>query len=767
MTMKNTTPFAIAALAGLAASGAVATARAQAQQPGAEPTAALEEVLVTTRRREENLQDVPAAVSAFSADQLRELAITNLEDINSLAPNIKVNPGRATSNTINAYIRGVGQNDPLWGFEPGVGIYIDDVYIARPQGALLDVYDVQRIEILRGPQGTLYGKNTLAGAIKYVTRDIIGKPAFDATLALGSYGQIDMKLAGSRGFGEHVYVGGSLAKLTRNGFGEVVADANSYQFNHVGEDVSDKNILAGRGEVDFLWGDSSRLRIMGDFVKDTSNVRGGQRLNDVFGPRLPSRYDVRNDMPVNEENFENKGISATYTVNVNDQWAVKAVGAYREGDGTTFLDFETLNVNQFNVPAEYADHQGSGELQLTYTGGRFKAVGGLYYFDGTAAGSFDAVLGTFPLFGGLIGLTQGSVATESYAGYIDGTFALTDRWNLNFGARYNEDKKKARVFVAQLGGQIPSNGSAFDPANLPTGVFALGAPQSNYTSERTDNELSPKLGVDFRFTDDVMAYAQYSEGFKSGGFDMRGNATVFPGTVDGYKPETVDNYELGLRSTLLNGRLRFNATVFYADYKDVQVTTQQFVTVMGVPTNATAVLNAGKQVNQGVEIESVWQPVDAFTLSTSIGYLDAEFKEFFASNPASPGTIVNYASVTPVINAPEWTFSTDAQYRFNVLTGQATARLGFQWRDDTSIAPPPFSLTSPTDQPAYGLLDLGLSYVTADSHWRVALDAKNVTDKWYRTAGYDFGTTGLFGNVSQIGYYGPPRTYTLSLRYSY
>ena len=151
----------------------------------------------------------------------------------------------------------------------------------------------------------------------------------------------------------------------------------------------------------------------------------------------------------------------------------------------------------------------------------------------------------------------------------------------------------------------------------------------------------------------------------------------------------------------------------------------------------------------------------------AIGYLDAEFKEFFASNPASPGTIVNYASVTPVINAPEWTFSTDAQYRFNVLTGQATARLGFQWRDDTSIAPPPFSLTSPTDQPAYGLLDLGLSYVTADSHWRVALDAKNVTDKWYRTAGYDFGTTGLFGNVSQIGYYGPPRTYTLSLRYSY
>ena len=177
---------------------------------------------------------MPAAVSAFSADQLRELAVTNLEDINSLAPNIKVNPGRATSNTINAYIRGIGQNDPLWGFEPGVGIYIDDVYVARPQGALLDVYDVQRIEILRGPQGTLYGKNTLAGAIKYVTRDIVGEPAFNATVAGGSYGQMDLKLGGSTPIGEHVYVGASVAKLTRDGFeGDILAVKHAIAISEV------------------------------------------------------------------------------------------------------------------------------------------------------------------------------------------------------------------------------------------------------------------------------------------------------------------------------------------------------------------------------------------------------------------------------------------------------------------------------------------------------------------------------------------------------
>ncbi len=132
----------------------------------------IENVVVTARRREESLQDVPVAISALTADQLQTQNVRTLEDMTAFAPNIKVNAGRATSSTINAYIRGVGQNDPLWGFEPGVGIYIDDVYVARPQGALLDVYDVERIEVLRGPQGTLYGKNTIAGAIKYVTRDI-------------------------------------------------------------------------------------------------------------------------------------------------------------------------------------------------------------------------------------------------------------------------------------------------------------------------------------------------------------------------------------------------------------------------------------------------------------------------------------------------------------------------------------------------------------------------------------------------------------------
>src|SRR5262245_38375375 len=224
----------------------------------------IEQVVVTARRREESLQDVPVAISALTADQLQQLNVRTLEDMTAFAPNIKVNAGRATTSAINAYIRGVGQNDPLWGFEPGVGIYMDDVYIARPQGALLDVYDVERIEVLRGPQGTLYGKNTIAGAIKYVTRDIVtDNPTFNISATGGSYNQRDIKAGGSIPVvDEHVYLGAAVAYLQRDGYGEIVDDGNPRLYNRVGQDVSDKDVLAARANATFLWGENSKLRLL-------------------------------------------------------------------------------------------------------------------------------------------------------------------------------------------------------------------------------------------------------------------------------------------------------------------------------------------------------------------------------------------------------------------------------------------------------------------------------------------------------------------------
>ncbi|HEX4970549.1 MAG TPA: TonB-dependent receptor [Steroidobacteraceae bacterium] len=749
--------LAAAAACSLPVSGPVVAA-----EPGAQ-AGTIEQVTVTARRREESLQDVPVAITALTSDQLLEQNVRTLEDMTAYAPNIKVNAGRATTSTINAYIRGVGQNDPLWGFEPGVGIYLDDVYIARPQGALLDVYDVERIEVLRGPQGTLYGKNTIAGAIKYVTRDIAtDDPALNITATGGSYDQRDLKVSGSAPVvADHLYLGAAVAYLQRDGYGKLVDDGTPRAFNHVGQDVSDKDVLAARANATFVWGESSKLRVLADTIQDNSNAAGGQRLNNLVQPALDDRYDQRTDMPVDKDRFIAKGMSATYTQGLTDALDLKLVGAYREGDGRQFIDFEELNANLFQVPAQYSDKQASGEAQLTYTGEKVKGVAGVYYFDGTARGAFDLSLGA----SSFTSLTKGSVDTQSIAIYADTTWTLSERLNLNVGARWNEDDKDATVFVAQYLGRLEADQTFFDQNNPPPGFVMLGSPQTDYTNSRTFSNVSPRLGFDYRVTDDLLTYVSYSEGFKSGGFDMRGNQTANPDTTKGYDSESADNFEIGMKSNWLADTLQLNFTVFYTPYHDVQLPSQQFRDINGIPTNVTAVLNAGKALNKGAELESIWQPLPALTMVLNVGYLDAKFEEFLVGcTPPADGCHTDISSLNEPINAPDWTTFLGATYRWELGVGDLAAHLGYQYRGKTKVAN---TTPSITDQDAYDVLDLGVAYTTSDGAWRFALEGKNVLDEEYRVAGYDFSPNLTTQHLSQIGFYGPPRTFSVSATYRY
>src|SRR5450631_2597172 len=260
--------------AAVAAAASLQCVPARAEtSPSAAPADGLTEIVVTARRRAENLQDVPVAVTAISAAALEQQAVTSLGDLNSFVPNMKISSDRATNSTINVYIRGVGQSDPLWGFEPGVGVYIDDVSLARPQTALLDVIEVQDLEILRGPQGTLYGKNTIAGAIKYVTRDIVGPASLTASVTGGDYGERDVKLSASTPvIADHVYFGVAAAYLHHDGYGQVVAQPGTTPspYNHIGEDVSNRDVLAGRANLTVLWGETSKLKIVADTTQDDS-----------------------------------------------------------------------------------------------------------------------------------------------------------------------------------------------------------------------------------------------------------------------------------------------------------------------------------------------------------------------------------------------------------------------------------------------------------------------------------------------------------------
>ena len=783
--ISNTLASGVLSTAVLCAlAGAIPTAAAQTASD--RPTAqgeGLAEIVVTARRREENPQNVPIALTAISAATIEAQAVTNLQDLNSFVPNMKIANDRATSSTTNVYIRGVGQSDPLWGFDPGVGVYIDDVYMARPQAALLDVIDVDRLEVLRGPQGTLYGKNTIAGAIKYVTRDIAGPTTFTASATGGNYGEHDFKFSGSLPLiADHVYFGVSVASLQHDGYGHVVAQAGTTPspYNAIGEDVSNKDVLAARANLTILWGQSSKLKIIAETTQDNSNAAGGQRLNNYLAPSLSDPFDTRTDMPVDKDFSYRSGLSATYTQSLTSQLDLKLVGAYGEGHSRQFIDFEELNENLFQVPGAYRDHQASGEGQLTYTNDIVKAVGGVYYMDSTACGSYNASLGVLAAADDLYltSIVQGCVETKSSAVYADTAWKLSDRLNLDAGLRWSQDDKTAQVYQAQYASLAPTqllpNQSFFDAGNPPAGFFLFPTPAlgilTNYTNSRTFSNLSPRLGLDFHFTDLVMGYLSYSEGFKSGGFDMRGNAAAYPQTKNGYNSETANSYEAGIKSRLYDDTLRLNFTLFYDPYRDAQVGVQQFTGY----ENVTAVLNAGRQMNRGAELEAAWRPLHALTLGLNAGYLDSYYQDFIvgctAGTPGcTPNVSINVASSNRPINAPAWTLSGSASYAWDLGPGALVGRAGYDWRSFTKVAN---TTASVTDQPAYGLLSAGLAYTTSDGAWRISADGKNLTNTAYRVAGYDFGNPPIsaanaIGGVSQIGFYGPPRTYTATVQYRY
>jgi iron complex outermembrane receptor protein len=751
----------------------------------------LQEIVVTARRRAEDLQSVPLTVTAITAAMIETQDVTNIEDLNSFVPNMKIAQDRATSSTINVYIRGVGQSDPLWGFDPGVGVYIDDVYLARPQAALLDVLDVARLEVLSGPQGTLYGKNTIAGALKYVTRDIDGPATLTASVTGGNYGEYDLKLAFSTPVvQDHVYFGISLGDLQRGGYGEVVAQPGQAPspYNSIGEAVSNKDILVGRANLTVAWGESSKLKFIADDILDNSNASGGQRLNNYLFPQLGNPFDMYTDMPVDRDYFHRSGYSATYTQSLTKELDLKVVGAYYEGRGQQFINFSETDQNLFQVPGLYHDQQASGEAQLTFTNDLVKAVGGVFYMDSTACGDYNASIGSLNLLGVpafdlyITELVSGCVLTKSSAVYGDTAWKITDQLNFDAGLRWNEDQKTASVYQADYGSLAPTqlrpNQQFFNPAAVPAGFFPDPGVVTDYDNTRAFVNITPRLGLDYHWTDRVMSYVSYSRGFKSGGFDMRGNAAVFPATKDGYNSETADNYEAGVKSTLLNDTLLLNLTAFYDPYKNAQIGVQQFVEYAGTPTNLTAVLNAGKQINRGIELQSVWRATRALTLGLTTGYLDSYYENYLIPCNVftlAPGcgpsvTTVNVAGENRPLNAPAWTVSGNATYTWDLSSGALLARAGYDWRSFTKVAN---TTPSVTDQPAYGLFNAGLAFTTTDKAWRFSIDGKNLTNRYYRVAGYDFGgppigpANSFIGGLSQIGYYGPPRTYTATIQYHF
>ncbi|MFN3842983.1 MAG: TonB-dependent receptor [Rehaibacterium terrae] len=697
-----------------------------AAEPGAD-AARLEAISVTARRREETIQDVPVAVTAFTPEAVDKLNIRDLGDLGAYVPNLTIYAARGSNSTVTAYIRGIGQSDPLWGVDPGVGIYLDDVYIARPQGALLDVFDIGRIEVLRGPQGTLYGKNTIGGAIKYVSRELPTELEGYGQLTLGNYSQRDFKGALGGALNETVRARVAVASLNRDGFGENI---------RTGEDVSDKNIDAVRFSIGFYPNDDFNLKLAFDGMDDRSGVRGAKMLApNPFVPGvqpLDHRYNVRNGMP-NVNNTSMRGASATATWRVNDDWTFKSISAWRESDTETNIDFDTLPNIIADVKAFYDDEQLSQEFQLSYdAAGRVRGVMGVYWFDGKAGGR---VLNNF--FNLLFGDTRGHVDTESIAVYADGTFDFSDSVSLSAGLRWTSEEKAATVL---------NRGYSDATYTVPISVAADFRDSVKFTN------FSPRISLDYRASEDILLYALASRGFKSGGFNIRANAVAVPRSARPFDDEKVDSFEVGSKMAFLDERMFLNLAYFYNKYRDIQLSVfSSFIGPDGTPQFFGDFTNAGKGTAQGVEVEYQWKPSARWFVSGNLAWLDTKYDEFISGG-------VNIAKDQKFTNAPEWSGAINVEHIQPLARGELSWRIGISYQSEVI---PTTDLSTAIAQPGYSLLNAGVIWKTGGP-WSFSLQGTNLTDKEYRTTGYNIPALGIL-----TGFYGPPRQISLSARYDF
>ncbi len=739
------------ALSGLGFAVAMAdTAQAQATNDAQTRLVGVEEIVVTARRREESLQDVPIAVTAVSAEQLELRGAPDFTDLQRSTPSLTLQVSRGTNSTLTAFIRGVGQQDPLWGFEPGVGLYVDDVYLARPQGAVLDILDVERIEVLRGPQGTLYGRNTIGGAIKYVTKRLTDEAQLTLRAEAGSYDELNGVAMGSVPVSETLRIGAAFGRYSRDGYGENLFSGADHGLA--------KDVVTGRAVVELTPSDAWFFRLSYDRLHDTSNVYHGHREAPGVGSDsavLPDVFDTRaglgDDGEVNTEGF-----SLLAQWRVSDNLTFKSISAYREGETNTIgIDFDNTPAPVLDIRTAphggYDDDQFSQELQALLEYDRWQGVVGIYYLDAMALGGFDTILANAVPGLGLTQQVSGRVDTESYAAFADVSFDITDRLKASVGGRYTNDDKDGQVYKANYLGL----GSTLSGRNV-TPLAVL----TDYERSRSFSEFTPRASLSFSATPDLNIYFSYGRGFKSGGFDMRGDAAAYPETINGYDSEVVDSYELGLKTTVLDNRLSLATAIFDQEYKDQQVTSQF---PAPPPSNIASVVdNVGKSRIRGFELEGTAFLTERLSATFSTSYLDAEFLEYSTFDPVTR-TFIDVADQRRIQNTPEWMGFLGLTYRQPIgAAGELAISGSAAYRDAVSIFETP---VPEIDQAAYTLYDASVVWTSPNEAWRFGVYGRNLADKEYRTGGYVF--PGALFNNSLIGFYGPPRTIRASLQYRF
>jgi len=732
---RGTLAASTAALAALT----LAPAALQAQSGSEDEYAAgaLEEIIVTAQRREQALQEVPMAISAFTEQDLATLQADNLDSLQGAVPNLNLVQGRGSNSSINAYIRGVGQPDTLQTFDPAVGIYLDDVYLSRVQSSLFKLYDIERIEVLRGPQGTLYGKNTPGGAIRLITRTPGQEFEAQAGLLVGNYSRVQAKAYVAGALADNFAMGLSVLHDERDGF---VTDPTD------GREYNDENTTVARLKGNWNVSETVDVVFAVDYTKEDVELTLGRMEDALVSVDLLSGVVLRALPPTGEWNFETRtsmsdrpgqktdhwGANVTVNWDLSGYTTLKSITAYRELDWKSFIDIDAHPWEIGDVFVGLDQDQFSQEFQLLGSNGSdVNWVAGLYYLNEEVPSSQTAFADDYLLYGGFPISFQNDIRdhleTTSYAAFGQVDWAFAERWNLGVGLRYTKEEKD------------------YERANQITSDL-LGNSGFAFTDSEDWSDWTPTVTLDYTLTDDVRFYGRLAKGFKSGGFNGRANG---PADVSTFDPETVWTGEIGAKTIMAGGRLRANYALFMSKYDDFQA---RISLAEGINFRFP-VLNAAELDIKGAEVEVSWLPIDPLQLSTQIGYLDAEYGKggFFGADGMED---------QPAFS-PEWTARFAGTYTFDFSGG---ARLAFtaaaNYRDAMWLSVENSPALYESD---YWLLDGLVSWISQDDRWTVMAGIKNATDEVYKVEGQEFRSV---GNI-QTAYYGYPKTYMLSVEFKY
>lgn len=697
----------------------------------------LEEVVVTAQRRSESLQETPIAVTALSNEALISRNVVTTQDLMRVTPGLQVSTQTAgdSGGSATFFLRGLGQQRAGNGSEPAVGIYIDDFYFPSLQGSAFSILDIEQVEVLRGPQGTLFGRNTIGGAVRYTTRKPDSDFAGYVTATVGNLGRADVTGVLNLPIGDQLAVRLTAGRLDTDGYVKTGNDADDagasrtdlgrlqLRWNPSDSVSVDVGAQYTKQELDgFAWAQPGPIAPRPGtlpFIWNSIPPLGGA---NPYDNRVVSACDYCQPGTTRREFSESETSSANATIvwDITDSITLKSLTGWFEVDASSYSDIDGSPMPIFGPSAVSSDRSVSQEFQLG--GSSFddalKWLAGVYYYENDndlgKPGTGNTVLGSFSA-GAILPRT-----TTTQAVFVDASYALTDKLSVLAGIRNSKDEKDVAAY------------------NGVTGV-RTDAESGSWSS------TTPRLGLQYQWTDSIMTYATASEGFRGGGFNYVGSS----GEFFEFDPEQQRSYEAGARMDLLDRRLRLNPTVFYAKWEDIQVQS-----VVPTPFGVFIVLdNAAEATIYGFELEAEAAVTDALRVYGNVATLKMEYDDIGSAT----GITVN----SKFQRAPELTWSIGADYTIDFSGGgELVTTLGWSSQDEQN--------STPTDSdtlvlPSYGLLSARVAYTSEGGSWTAAVYGTNLTDEVYYVGGVNYAA-----NVGTAHYdLGRPREYGLTLRYNF